>query len=281
MTIAEAIAEGAAVLEIGGVPEVRRDADVLLRAAISRDRAFVIAHPEYTLRQDELARYREFIERRAQREPLQYIIGHTEFYGLEFRVTRDVLIPRPETELIVDKAIALLKDERAPRFCEIGIGSGCIAVSILVNVSLAAAVGCDTSEKALAIANENAAAHGVAERLKLSISDVFDAIEPHQFDLIAANPPYVPRIDLESLQAEVSKFEPRMALTDGADGLTIIRRIVHDAPDFIRPNGTLLMEIGFNQAAEVEKMFDSSRWANVEIEPDLQGIPRMVNASRK
>jgi release factor glutamine methyltransferase len=281
MTIAEAVAEAVIILEIAEVPEVRRDADTLLRSAIHRDRAFVIAHPEYTLRDDELERFRIFIERRANREPVQYIAGTTEFYGLDFEVTPDVLIPRPETELIVEAAISHLKNRLSPTFCEIGVGSGCISISILANVPQGFAVGGDVSASALAIAARNAAKHGVADRLNLSVSDVFDAIDNAKFDMIVANPPYVPAHDLETLQVEVGRFEPHLALSDGGDGLSIIRRLIARAPDYLRSGCVLLMEIGFDQAERVGRMFDRTVWESVKIEPDLQGIPRMVHAVRK
>ena len=281
MTIAEALSEAAALLNAAEVPDARRDADALLRIAISRDKAFVIAYPDYTLRQDETERLLSFVERRANREPLQYIAGQTEFYRLDFEVTPDVLIPRPETEAIVERAIEYLKTNPNAEFCEIGVGSGCIAVSILVNVKHAKATCGDISEKALAVAAKNAEKHDVSERLNLLISDVYSAIPSARFDAIVSNPPYVPKQDLETLQVEVAQFEPHIALSDGADGLSIVRRIVADAPDHLESGGILLMEIGFDQADRVEQMFDRQLWRNVKIEDDLQGIPRMVNAVRK
>lgn len=281
MTIAEALTEAAAILSIADVPDARRDADSLLRIAIRRDKAFVIAHPEYTMRQDELERFREFVERRASREPLQYIAGVTEFYGLDFEVTPDVLIPRPETELIVEKGIEFLKSLNDPIFCEIGVGSGCIAVSILANVKNAKAIAGDVSKKALTVAARNAEKHRVADRLELKTSNIFDTIPKIEFDLIVSNPPYVPKKDVETLQAEVGLFEPHIALSDGSDGLSIIRNIVKRSPERLRSGGLLLMEIGFDQAKAVENMFGTDEWQSVKIEEDLQSIPRMVNAVRK
>lgn len=281
MTIAEALAEAAAILEIGEVPDARRDADTLLRNALSRDKAFVIAHPEYILRQDEEERFREFIERRANREPLQYIVGKAEFYGLDFEVTPDVLIPRPETESIVERAAEFLNGKTDATFCEVGVGSGCIAISILANAKKSRAIGGDVSEKALAVAAGNAARHDVDDRLSLIISDVFSSLTGTQFDVIVSNPPYVPEHDLETLQVEVGHFEPHIALSGGADGLSIIRRIIEESPGHLKPGGLLLVEIGFDQGNRVEQMFDDRIWERVKIEPDLQGIPRMVNAVRK
>ncbi|HKX84495.1 MAG TPA: HemK/PrmC family methyltransferase, partial [Pyrinomonadaceae bacterium] len=151
----------------------------------------------------------------------------------------------------------------------------------LVNVKHAKATCGDISEKALAVAAKNAEKHDVSERLNLLISDVYSAIPNARFDAIVSNPPYVPKQDLETLQVEVAQFEPHIALSDGADGLSIVRRIVADAPDHLESGGILLMEIGFDQADRVEQMFDRQLWRNVKIEDDLQGIPRMVNAVRK
>ena len=281
MTIAEALAEATAILEIGEVPEVRRDAEALLRLAISRDKTFIIAHPEYTLKTDEHECLREYVERRANREPLQYIAGVTEFYGLDFEVTPDVLIPRPETEIIVERAIKLLSEIEGPSVCEIGVGSGCIIVSILANVKQAKAIGVDVSDKALAIAARNAKKNEVTDRLELKISDVFDRVAERTFAVIVSNPPYVPQADLDALQPEVGRFEPHSALSDGSDGLSIIRRIIKGAPIHLKHGGHLLMEIGFDQGEKVRAMFATEMWKSVEIEPDLQGIPRMVNAELK
>jgi release factor glutamine methyltransferase len=154
-------------------------------------------------------------------------------------------------------------------------------VSILVNVSSARAVGGDISEAAIEIARRNSAANGVSERLHLLRSDVFDGIGDERFDLIASNPPYVPSSDMSGLQEEVRDFEPHTSLTDGRDGLSIVRRIVGSSPGFLKPGGLLLIEIGFNQARSVAEMFDRRLWLSLEFLPDLQGIPRLVRAVLK
>lgn len=280
-TIAENLSEAAEMLEASGVEEARRQAVLLMSFAIGRDRTFLIAHPEYRLTGEEESRFSAAVERRAAREPLQYITGRQEFYGLEFEVSPGVLIPRPETEMIVEAAVEFLSPKREPRFCEVGIGSGCIAVSILRNVPAASAVGLDISPTALEIAERNAEKHGVAGRIDFRRSDVFEAAGEERFDLIASNPPYVPRADLGGLQEEVRDFEPAGALTDGGDGLSIIRRIVAGSPERLVANGMLLMEIGFSQSAAVREMFDTELWEELDILPDLQGIPRMVKAIAK
>lgn len=276
MDISEALKSAAKTLQTSGVAEAVREAKSLLAFALNANQTFLIAHTEYELSIEEEKRFRDFITRRARREPFQYIVGKQEFYNLDFAVTKDVLIPRPETELIVAAAIEITKDNA--RFCEVGIGSGCISISILHAVKTASAIGLDISEKALKVARENAETHLVAERLELKSSDVFKNLQNEKFDLIVSNPPYIPVEDVKTLQAEVRDYEPPAALTDGADGLSIVRKIIVGAPIFLKASGFLLMEIGINQEVGVREMFDKTVWREIEILPDLQNIPRTVQA---
>jgi release factor glutamine methyltransferase len=279
MNVGEAIDKVSDLLESGEVAEPRRESGLLVSFAIGQDRTFLRAHPEYELTDDEKTRLTDFARRRANREPFQYISGKQEFFGLEFEVTPAVLIPRPETEMLVERAIEVLSIPNTPaEFLEIGVGSGCIAISILHNVKTARAVGVDLSEDALAVARKNALKHEIANRLDLLLSDVYSSITPKTFDAIVSNPPYVPSSDVETLQAEVRDFEPLAALTDGHDGLSIIARIIKGARKFLKPGGNLLIEIGFDQSARVEKMFDPLTWHAPNLIPDLQGIPRIVHA---
>ena len=265
------------MLRESGIAEPRREAISLLMFASGLDKTFVYAHPEHELSADDLRTLDSILQRRATREPLQYITGRQEFYGREFAVTPDVLIPRPETEMVVEQSIPLL--EGADSICEVGIGSGCIAISILAEAKDARGVGLDVSPNALEVARRNAERHHVADRLRLIESDVFDGVGPDErFDLIVSNPPYVPRSDIDGLQAEVRDFEPVIALTDGGDGLSIIRTIVDRAPNFLSNGGYLLMEIGFDQSERVVSLFSSEVWQLPDLLPDLQGIPRLVKA---
>ncbi len=279
--IAEKLRDANEILQSSGITEPRREANSLLALALEKDKTFLIAHPEYELSGTEERRFQDFLERRANREPFQYIAGRQEFYGLDFAVTKDVLIPRPETESIVEAAIEILQAKGSSTFCEVGIGSGCIAVSILHQVETASAFGLDVSPQALEIAAKNAATHKVLNRLELKISNVFGVLKDEKFDLIVSNPPYIPGADIENLQAEVRDFEPIIALTDGKDGLSIIEKIIVEAPGFLNENGFLLMEIGFGQADKAREMFRLKIWREVSILPDLQGIPRTIKAQVK
>jgi release factor glutamine methyltransferase len=282
LSVAEVLREAAESLSRSGVPEARREAMSLLAHAIARSQTFLLTHPEHLLDEDEARRFRLLLERRAGGEPLQYITGRQEFFGLEFEVTPDVLIPRPETELLVETALELLDgaEESAsePLVCDVGTGSGCIAVTILHERRRARAVGLDISTAALRVAASNAVRHGVRERLDLVASDCFAALtaSSERFTMIVSNPPYVDESALADLQREVRSFEPRVALTPGPDGLSIIRRLLESAPPFLVAGGHLLLEIGFDQSEAVRALVDERVWRLLDIHRDLQGIPRTV-----
>ncbi len=279
MNISQILKNAAQILSESGVAEPRREANSLLAFALNKNQTFLIAYDEYELSDEEETRFLEFIKRRANREPFQYITGRQEFYGLDFTVTPDVLIPRPETELLVETAIEILREDA--KFCEVGVGSGCISTAILHEIKTAEAVGLDISEAALNIARRNAAANKVAERLDLRMSDVFETLNGEKFDLIVSNPPYISREEMKTLQPEVRDYEPATALTDSADGISIIRKIIADAPQFLNEKGFLLLEIGHLQSAEVKGMFEKTMWREVESRLDFQGIERVIMAKKK
>lgn len=281
MKISAAIELAAKALRESGVPEPRREASSLLAFTLQKERSFLIAHPEHELTEQETETFEQYVNRRANREPFQYIVQRQEFFRLEFDVSPDVLIPRPETEILVETAIEILSGRENAAICEVGVGSGCISVSILHELPFVTAVGLDISDAALRIALSNAEKHSVSDRLILQRSDVFDSLSAGEFDLIVSNPPYVPDNDLATLQIEVRSYEPAVALSGGVDGLSIIKRIVRESPDFLKPGGYLLMEIGFDQASKVRELFDADIWEPAEFLPDLQSIPRIIKARRK
>jgi len=280
-TIESAIKAGAAALKTAGVSESWNEANLLLMHVLDRDRTFLLAHGEESLTLNQFDQYRSLVARRAEGYPLQYLTRHQEFFKLDFEVTSDVLIPRPETELIVEVAIEILQDKAAPFFADLGTGSGAIAISLLQELPPARAIAADVSSAALAVAKRNAERHEVIDRLRLIESDLFSRIDAKApFDLIVSNPPYVPANDLDGLQREV-RHEPKAALDGGPDGLTIIRRLLKDAPAFLLTGGHLVFEIGFGQDETIRQMIDSIVWEFVELRRDLQGIPRTAVLQKK
>jgi release factor glutamine methyltransferase len=259
------------------VPEARREAGSLLSFVLKRDRTFLISHTDERLNPEEFQQYRQFVERRSLGEPLQYITGVQDFYGREFHVSPAVLIPRPETELLVEAALPLLKESNSV-ICDVGTGSGCIAITMLCERLSLRGVALDVSEAALEIARANAYRWEVHDRISFYISDCFDGLTPDetQFDLIVSNPPYVSAAAIPGLQREVKDYEPKIALSPGPDGLSVIRRLILEAPRFLRNAGYLLLEIGFDQGEAIERLVRSSGFQLVELRPDLQGIPRIV-----
>jgi release factor glutamine methyltransferase len=282
LSIASAISEGATALCTGEVTDARREAGSLLTHTIGRDRSYIITHSDDPLTNEQVETFRKLVARRAGGEPLQYITGHQEFFKLEFEVTREVLIPRPETELIVEVALEILKDIPEPFIADIGTGSGCIAISLLHELPRARALATDISPAALEVAKRNAQRHGVLDRMMLVQSDCFSNLDAQQtFSLVLSNPPYISDRDIETLQREVRKHEPQAALKGGEDGLTVIRRLLLEAPQFLRTGGTLVFEIGFGQSEAVKQLIEPNAWNLIEIRQDLQGIPRAVVLERK
>jgi release factor glutamine methyltransferase len=276
VSIADALKRASQELDHAGVAEARREAGSLLEYVIAKDRTFLISHAEDLLSEEELKRFENAIERRAAGEPAQYITGTQDFFGRAFRVSADVLIPRPETELLVEAALEVMKPDSV--ICDVGTGSGCIAITLLCERRDARAVAIDISEAALNVARQNAREHSVQERIDFVLSDCFSALieDVSEFGLIVSNPPYVAAKALPGLQREVRDHEPLVALSPGADGLSVIRRLLNDSPRFLHENGYLLMEIGFDQGETIQQLVDPNVWTLKEIRPDLQGIPRIV-----
>ncbi len=213
------------------------------------------------------------LSQRAVRVPVSHLLGEREFYGRRFRVSRDVLDPRPETEALIEAALS----EPFDHVLDLGVGSGCILITLLAERASASGVGADLSEAACLQASANAVQHQVQGRLEIRQSDWFENIEG-KFDLIVSNPPYIAVEEIEQLSPEVREHEPRMALTDGGDGLDAYRHIAALAPDFLLPNGRILVEIGPTQGAYVAALFDAAGLAGTQIIPDLDGRDRVVGA---
>ena len=281
ISISNAILEGAQALRAAGVAEARRESGSLLAHAIGRDRTFVVTHADELLETADVEAFRKLIERRAAGEPFQYVTGHQEFFKLDFEVTPDVLIPRSETELIVEIALELLKNDRGPLIADIGTGSGCVAISLLHELRDARAIATDISAAALCVAQRNADRHGVTDRMTVIESDCFAKVDADSsFSLIASNPPYIRDNEMETLQREVG-YEPRTALAGGPDGLDIVRRLLREASPSLQPGGHIVFEIGFGQNALVEQLLNREVWELTAMRPDLQGIARAVVLRKK
>ena len=278
MTVADAIREAAARLAAGPhADKARLDADALLRHTLGVNWAWVLAHGSDELGAESAARFASLVERRAGGEPVQYILGEAEFYGLPFRVTPDVLIPRPETEHLVEEAIRLAGEFAQPRIVDVGSGSGAIAVALAHKLPEARVTSIDISTKALEIARGNASRNGVSVRFLEG--DLLAPVGRERFEIVVSNPPYVPLADKDSLSVEVREFEPSLALFAGPDGLDVYRRLIPAACERLMPGGALVMEIGFGQAEAVRSLLAESDFGRVWFIKDLQGIVRVACAS--
>jgi release factor glutamine methyltransferase len=273
MTVQTALLQGTRLLEDTHVAVPRLTAEVLLAHAMRAGRSYLFAHPEQELREVEWLHYGRYLHERMRGKPTQYITGRTEFYGREFRVTPDVLIPRPETEHVVETALELGRGAR--RILDVGTGSGALAIT-LEQETAAETWATEISSAAARLAMQNAGR--LKATVNIVVGDFMAAIAPHSMDLIAANPPYVPVSEREGLQREVREWEPHIALFSGDTGLEAYECIVADAPRVLRPGGWLVMELGFGTCDRVAALLES--WQDVRITPDLAGIPRVI-AARK
>lgn len=282
MTISETINTAAIKLTAAGISNDRLDAEVLLCHTLGRDRAWLLAHIREPLSEENHRTFEQTIDRRAQREPLQYITGNQEFWGLDFAVTRDVLIPRPETELVIEAVLGFTKKkDQTITIIDLCTGSGCIAVSLAKELSGARVFATDKSSKALDIARENAHRHGVSDRIRFLEGDLFGPLDELDLlgraDIIVSNPPYVPLGDYSTLQAEVRDYEPKIALIAGPDGTEIHHRILDDAPRFLKNKGHLIMEMGIGQSSVlVHRIQETGAFAEPAVLKDLAGIERVI-----
>jgi release factor glutamine methyltransferase len=286
MTLTETLNCAVIILSTAGITNARLDAEVLLAHIIRKDRVWLITHRDDVLEDKPQRDFDDAIRRRIRREPLQHIIGNQEFWGLEFKVTPDVLIPRPETEFIIEAALAIVQERnRQVRIIDLCTGSGCIAVSLAKELTSAHVIATDASERALAVARENARNHGVADRIRYLEGDLFDPLEEldirGQIDIIVSNPPYVRAGDLPTLQPEVRDYEPELALVAGPEGTEIAAKIIKFAAEYLNKNGALIMEMGLGQAEALTNLVEATgAYAKPGILKDLAGIERVIVARK-
>jgi release factor glutamine methyltransferase len=265
-----------------GNSSARLDAELLLGEALSLDRIKLIMEAERVLDEGELSRYRALIKRRRSGEPIAYILGRREFFALPFRVDRRVLIPRPDTEVLVETALEGTRPRHLyGRMLDVCTGSGCVAIAFAKDRPTWRVTAVDLSPDAATLARENVRRAGVVHNVGVLEGDLFAPLpEAAKFELITANPPYIPSADIPGLMVDVRDFEPRLALDGGADGLTIIRRLLAEAPRYLTPGGLLAMEVGFDQAPLVSTLFEESGFVEVVRAKDLAGVERVVSGRR-
>ncbi|HTW65309.1 MAG TPA: peptide chain release factor N(5)-glutamine methyltransferase [Bryobacteraceae bacterium] len=268
MTVQTALLQGAKLLEDDAIPAPRLTAEVLLMHALHRDRAYLYAHSGDELTEVAWIHYGRYLHERLKGKPTQYITGHQEFYGRDFRVTRDVLIPRPETEHLVEAALTRIKPGDV--VVDAGTGSGAIAITLALETK-AHVIGTDISPAAVSVAR----AQQFSAWVHFLLCNLVDALRDHSVDVLVSNPPYVPRTDEPGLQREVRDWEPHVALFAGPTGLEIYERLIADAARVLRPGGWLLLELGYNSLDPVRAMLQSN-WTDIAVMHDLAGFPRVL-----
>lgn len=317
MDVRGALKTGIARLRDAGVPSYTLAAELLLLHVLGRDRTYLYSHPEATVAAHDEEKFLALLTRRVAGEPTQHLTGRQEFWGLEFEVTPDVLIPRPETEHVIEVALDRLavRELRAGRrnkndgtgllIADIGTGSGCIAISLAKELPAARLLATDISASALVVAGRNAARHGVDNRIQFVEANLLDrtavpdvsgellsdrvvgsepvfasTIGPQMFDLVVSNPPYVARKEVETLTVEVREHEPATALFGGEEGYELYASLIEQAASHLKPGGIMVLELGYNSLAAVQPLLESAPWMNVGVTNDLTGIPRVIAAER-
>ena len=280
MNIFEAIKKGDAILRESGIKSYKIDSEILMSRVIKKNRADIILNSKTELSQKDYNLYENLIIQRSKQKPIAYLTGKKEFWKYEFSVTKDVLIPRPDTEIIVEKTLKLTKNKNKLKVLEIGIGSGCILLSILKERKSFYGTGIDISKKTIEICKINCKNLGLSSRVKLLKTDI-DNFRYGKYDLIISNPPYIKKFDLKYLEKEVSFYEPKPALDGGLDGLSELKKVILNSSKLIRRNGKLVLEIAFDQAESVKSILKQNEFYINEIIKDLSKKNRCIISTRK
>jgi len=279
-----ALKSALAQLRAASVPSHTLAAELLLMKTMDRDRAWLYAHPEALLSAEQQSRFEQLVARRCAGEPTQYLTGRQEFWGREFEVGPGVLIPRPETEHVLELALEMLgppAENESFRVADIGTGSGCLAISLALALPTARVLATDISEEALAYARRNAEKYGVTSRIEFRVCNLLGADVAEPFNLIVSNPPYVGRRDLPTLPREVREHEPPEALFGGEEGFEFYEILVNQACNALAPRGVLVLELGYNSLPRVRSLLDSPPvWSEIRVMNDLAGIPRVIAAHK-
>ncbi|HOO89310.1 MAG TPA: peptide chain release factor N(5)-glutamine methyltransferase [Syntrophales bacterium] len=282
MNISQLLKEAEYGFSAVGLSTPGLDAEVLLAFSIDRERHYLYAHPENEVSLSEMERFRSLVARRMKREPVAYITGRKEFWSLVFQVTPDVLIPRPDTEVLVEAIVKLSPREREKKISilEIGTGSGAICVALASELNNASITATDCSSKALTVAEKNAVNNHVAHKISFVYGDMFDSVTG-TFDFIVSNPPYISKLEFDSLDEEVRKYEPYQALVAGSEGTELHRQLVRKGKHFLEKGGWLIMEIGAGQRSSVEKMLKEEDYCDIDFSSDYAGIERVALARKR
>jgi release factor glutamine methyltransferase len=283
VTVLEVIQRSSEFLTRKGVESPRLQVELLLAQVLQLPRMKLYLNFERALTKRELDELRELVKRRGDREPLQHILGSTSFCGLEVAVSRDALIPRPETELLAERAIEFLStlNTQPSTILDFGTGSGCLAVTIAVKCARATVHALDISESALKLSRQNADRHRVSDKIQFHLGDGFAALPAKaKFDVIVSNPPYIPSAEIDVLQAEVRDHDPRVALDGGADGLDFYRRLATEGARWLQPHGRLMVELGDGQGTAARGLFTTADWTVEAVEKDYGGCDRILIARR-
>lgn len=281
-TIADELGRAISLFVEAEIDTPQLDAEVLMAYALDKPRIYIISHPEQQLTPDQLACYRDAVDRRSKREPLAYITGEKEFWGLSFEVGTNVLVPRPETETLVEVTLNNLNVPNA-LIADIGAGSGCIAVALAVELQDAVIYATELNPQTAEMTRRNAAKHGVQVRVDILEGDLLEPIPDEvkeKLDAIVSNPPYIPSHEIETLQPEVAIFEPHGALDGGPDGMEYLRQILDTAQDYLRAGGWVHMEMGIGQSKSLEEYATSLGYVDAHATKDLAGIERIISARK-
>ncbi len=280
MNIFEAIKKGDAILRESGIKSYKIDSEILMSKVIKKNRTDIILNSKTELSQKDYNLYENLIIQRSKQKPIAYLTGKKEFWKYEFSVTKDVLIPRPDTEIIVEKTLKLTKNKNKLKILEIGIGSGCILLSILKERKSFYGTGIDISKKTIEICKINCKNLGLSSRVKLFKTDI-DNFRYGKYDLVISNPPYIKKFDLKYLEKEVSFYEPKPALDGGLDGLSELKKVILNSSKLIKRNGKLVLEIAFDQAESVKSILKQNEFYINEIIKDLSKKNRCIISTRK
>lgn len=279
VTVLEVIQRSTEFLARKEVESPRLQVELLLAHVLKMARMKLYLNFDRILSEPELETLRGLVMRRAEREPLQHIVGSTSFCGFEFRVNRDVLIPRPETELLAERAWKFLEGKENPTVLDFGTGSGCLAITIALKAPAATVHAVDVSAAALVVARENSVRLGAGDRVVFHMSDGFGALPGDlKFDLLVSNPPYIASAEIETLEPEVRDFDPRLALDGGADGLDFYRRLAGEGRSRLKPDARLMIELGAGQHGDVSRLFTNEGWTVEAVEKDDAGLERILIA---